>query len=105
MTLHSTWHRCHLLDNESGVCPLKFLTTSDMIKQSNGRSNLSNLKMLIKYMVDKCKEIDCYVGKPSEKDADEMSGKISSHILGLSNNKSCELVSWYTHVRVSFKLH
>ena len=65
MTLRSAWHRYHLMDHESGVCPLKFLTATDVVKQSNGRRNLSNLKMLIKYMIDKCKQIDCYIDDPN----------------------------------------
>ena len=99
MTLRSAWHRYHLMDHESGVCPLRFLTTMDVVKQSNGRRNLSNLKMLMKYMVEKCKEIDCYVDKPSENDVNDMYRKISSQVLRLSNNKRCELISWHTHVR------
>ena len=46
MTHRTAWHRYNLLDHELGVCPLTFLTTLDMIKQSNGRRNLSNLKIL-----------------------------------------------------------
>ena len=40
ITLQTTWRRYHLLDHESGVWLLKFLTTSDMIKQSNGNGIL-----------------------------------------------------------------
>ena len=87
MTLRSAWHRYHLMDHESAVCPLRFLTTIDVVKQSNGRRNLSNLKMLIKYMIEKCNEIDCYVDKPSESDINDMYWKVSSQVLRLSNNK------------------
>ena len=90
MTLWTAWHRHYLLDHESEVCPLKFLMTSDMIKQSNGRRNLFCLKMLIKYMVNKCKVIDCFVDTPSEKDVDETYLGVLSYILSLSNNKRYE---------------
>ena len=99
MTLRTAWHRYHLVDHESGVCPLKNLTTSDVSKQSNGRRNLSNLKMLMKYMIEKCKQIDCYVNKPSEEQVNEMYRKVASHVLKLSDNKRCELFSSHTHVR------
>ena len=98
MTLQSAWYRYHLLDHESGVYPLKFLTATDVIEQSNGRRNLSNLKMLIKYMIDKCKQIDCYVADSNENDVNEMNRKVASHVLNLSNNTRCELFSWRTHV-------
>ena len=87
------------MDHESGVYPLRFLTTMDVVKQSNGRRNLSNLKMLIKYMIEKCNEIGCYVDKPSESDINDMYWKVSSQVLRLSNNNRCELFSWHTHVR------
>ena len=93
MTLQSVWHKYHPLDHESGVCPLKFLTATDVIKQSNGRRNLSNLKMLVKYMIDKCKQINFYVADPNENDVNEMYRKVVSHVLKLSNNTRCELFS------------
>ena len=49
--------------------------------------------MYIKYMVDKCKEIGCFVDKPSQKDLDNMYQKISSSILRLNNNKKYKLFS------------
>lgn len=99
MTLRSAWHRYHLVDHELGICPMKYLKTTDVVKQPNGRRNISNYKMLMKHMIQKCKEIDCYVDKPSENDVNEMYQKVSSQVLKLSNNKRCELFSWYTHVR------
>ena len=64
--------RYHLMDHELGVCPLRFLTKMDVVKQSNGQINLSNLKMLIKYLIEKWKEIDCYADKPSENYVNDM---------------------------------
>ena len=54
--------------------------------------------MLIKYMIDKCKQIDCYVADSNENDVNEMNRKVASHVLNLSNNTRCELFSWRTHV-------
>ena len=99
MTLRTAWHRYFLCDHESGVCPLKYLTASDMKKQSNGRRNISNLKMLMNFMTDKCREKGIFVDKPNEKELDSMYRSVAGDILSLSNNPRSETFSWHTHVR------
>ena len=99
MTLRTAWHRYFLLDHESGVCPLKYLTATDLKKQSNGRRNISNLKMLMKFMTDKCKEKGIFVDKPNEKELDSMYRSVAGDVLSLSNNPRSETFSWHTHVR------
>ena len=67
MTLRTAWYRYFLLDYESGVYPLKYLTATDLKKQSNGKTNISNLEMLMNFMTNKCKEKGIFVDKPKKR--------------------------------------
>jgi len=99
MTLRTAWHRYFLMDHESGVCPLKYLTATDLKKQSNGRRNISNMKMLMNFMINKCKEDGIFVENPTEKELDSMYRRVAGSVLCLSNNPRSETFSWHTHVR------
>lgn len=103
MTLRSAWHRYFVPDHESGICALRYLTGTDMVKQSNGRRNLASLKMLMNYMIEKLKKDKKYIDKPSEEQVNAMYKHASCHILRLSNSSRSELFSWHTHVRHAHK--
>ena len=104
MTLRSAWHRYFVPDHESGICALRYLTGTDMVKQSNGRRNLASLKMSMNYMIEKLKKDKKYIDKPSEDQVNAMYKHASCYILRLSNSSRSELFSWHTHVcQVDYK--
>ena len=99
MTLRTAWHRYFLVDHQSGVCQLRHLTAKDLVNQKNGRRNISNLKNLMKYMINICKAKNLYFDNPTEKQVSTMYSNAASQVLKLSNNRRCEAFSWHTHVR------
>ena len=67
MTLRAAWHRYFFPDHESCICPLRYLTSTDMASQKNGRINLSNLKSLMNYMIGKLKDCNKYIENQMKK--------------------------------------
>jgi hypothetical protein len=93
MTLRAAWHRYFLPDHESCICPLRYLTSTDMANQKNGRRNLSNLKSLMNYMIGNLKDCNKYIEKPNEKEVDMMYREGSGHVLQLTNSPRSECFS------------
>ena len=99
MTLRTAWHRYFLVDHQSGVYQLRHLTAKDLVNQKNGRLYISNLRNLMKYMMDICKAQTNYFDNPTEKQVATMYSNVASQVLTLSNNRRCEEFLWHTHVR------
>ena len=83
----------------NGICPLKYLTCTDVIKCKNGRRNISTLHMLMKYMADEArkKNFPTLSRKSTEDDVNKYYRKVSGFILSLSNNPRSESFTWQTH--------
>ena len=99
MTLRTAIHRYYLPDLMNDICPLKYLTGTDVIKCKNGRRNISSLHMLMKFMADeaKNKSIPTLPRKPTEDDINKYYRMVSGFVLSLSNNPRSESFTWQTH--------
>ena len=55
MTLCTAMHWWFLVDEVKEVCPLWYLTSTDLHNCKNGRRNLSNLKTIMTTLIDECR--------------------------------------------------
>ena len=98
MTLRTAMLRYYLTDHTNRICPLKYLTSSDVINCKNGRRNISNLHMLMKYMAEEArkKNIALLPRRPSEDEVNKYYRKVSGFVLSLTNNPRSETFTWQT---------
>ena len=99
MTLRTAVLRYYLADHTNGICPLKYITGTDVINCKNGRRNISNLHMLMKYMADEARRRNI-AGPPRKASEDEVNKyyrKVSGFVLSLSSNPRAESFTWQTH--------
>ena len=99
MTLRTAWHRYFLVGHQSDVCQLRHLTAKDLVNQKNGRRNISNLKNLMKYMINIYKAENLCFDNPTEKQVSTMYSNEASQVIKLSSNRRCKAFSWHTHAR------
>ena len=81
-------HRYYLPDMMNGICSLKYLTGTDVIKCKDYCYNISTLHMLMKYMANEAKKknIPTLSRKPTENDVNKYYRKVSGFVLSLSIN-------------------
>ena len=99
MTLRTAVLRYYLADHTNGICPLKYITGTDVINCKNGCRNISNLHMLMKYMADEARRRNI-AGPPRKASEDEVNKyyrKVSGFVLSLSSNPRAESFTWQTH--------
>ena len=81
MTLRTAMYQWFLVDEVKEVCPLRYLTSMDLHNCKNGRRNLSNLKIIMTRLIDKCKKKGVYIDKPSPEDINKMYRAVSGSLI------------------------
>ena len=99
MTLRTAWHWWFLEDHKNQVCPLRYLTSTDLHNCKNGRRNISSMKTLMNAMVSEAKKKNVYVDKPTEEQVGHMFQVASGKLFSLTENKRAETLSWHTYIR------
>ena len=99
MTLRTAWHRWFLVDYSNKVCPLRYLTSTDLHNCKNGRRNISSLKTLMNAMILEARKKQVYVDKPNEEQLDSMFKVASGKLFSLTENTRAETLSWHTYIR------
>ena len=99
MTLYTAIHRYYLADQLNGICPLKYLIGTDVIKCKNGCCKINTLHMLMKYTTEEArkKNISTPSRTPIEDDINKYYRKVLGFVLSLSNNPRSESLTWQTH--------
>ena len=69
------------------ICAHRWLNGTDVKNATNGRRNLSNLKMLMNYMITELKRKKKYIDRPTEYQVHEMYKAAVGIVLSLSDNK------------------
>jgi len=72
MTLKTTWFCYHLNDHNQSICAMKHLPRTDVYKASRGKRKLCNYHKLMHFMIDKAKQMNCYVDNPDEDQVQSM---------------------------------
>ena len=99
MTLRTAWHRWFLVDHTNQVCPLRYITSTDLHNCKYGRRNISNLKTLMNTLISEAKKKKVFIDNPSKEQLDDMFNLVSGKLFSLTENSRAETLSWHTYIR------
>ena len=103
MSLHNIWHRWFLCNHEENICALRELRASDVQMAKNGRRDLSFLRALMNFMIDKAKKKGVYYNDPTEEEVELMFKQVSGSVFSLARNKRAETFSWHSFTNMVAK--
>ena len=96
VSLRNIWSRWFLCNHDENICPLRELRANDVRMAKNGRRNLSSLRCLMNFMVDKAKKKGVYNENPSKQEVERMFKEVSGSVFSLVGNKRVETFSWHS---------
>lgn len=96
VSLRNIWHRWFLCNHDENVCPLRELRANDVRMAKNGRRNLSSLRTLMNFMIEKAKAKGVYKEHPNKEEVEFMFKEVSGSVFSLLPNKRSEGFSWHS---------